>query len=424
MNKSIAKTIVFIAYFGFILDQLFSIGVDPEVMSRVYFLGIPARDFSLLLMLGVFFLFSRAIFKTTNNIIPFLVGISVPIYLLSGIILNGISNFLIFNADIRTFLWFFGGIAFGFSVLQTKNPKKTIEIIVVLSTFFLILSSIFSAGFREYSAGAQISRIGHPNVYMFAGWLLTTLIILVNISPPVFAKKVIPAISLLSLLFFSAILTGARSMFLACIAIFVFFMISFKFRIRESLLFITKSKLSSRFMILFLIFILSIYFIFYLDVYRVHRFLTLFDFKMLLSDIRVVEFSSFFQQSDLFNLIVGKGFGGSIESPIYNFEPTSTMHIGIMNFWMKLGFFPFLIVFIFLFCKIPLLYIRSYRRFNKNISTKPNAANMLILPSIFPWLLALLISGGFSEINFLMAGFVLYLYGAVKNIGISSILAK
>jgi len=100
------------------------------------------------------------------------------------------------------------------------------------------------------------------------------------------------------------------------------------------------------------------------------------------------------------------------------------MHIGIMNFWMKLGFFPFLIVFIFLFCKIPLLYIRSYRRFNKNISTKPNAANMLILPSIFPWLLALLISGGFSEINFLMAGFVLYLYGAVKNIGISSILAK
>lgn len=424
MNKSIANIIVFIAYFGFILDQLFSIGVDPEAASRVYFLGIPARDFSLLLMGGVFFFFGRAIFKTTNNIIPFLVGISIPIYLMQGIILNGISNFSIFNADIRTFLWFFGGIAFGFSVLKTKNPKKTIEIIVILSICFLILSSILSPDFQAYRAGAQTPRIGHPSVYMFAGWVLVLIIILINISPPIFLKKLIPGISLLSLLYFAAILTGARSMFLVCVLIFVFFIISFRFRIRKSLLFITKSKLSSKFIILFLIFILSIYFIFYLDIYRVHRFLTLLDFKMLLSDIRIAEFSNFFQQSDLFNLIVGRGFGGRIESPIYNFELTNTMHIGIMNFWMKLGIFPFLIIFIFLFLKVPLLYIGSYLRFHKNIFTRQNAANILILPSLFPWLLALLLSGGFSEINFLMAGFVLYLYGAVKNIGISSMLAK
>ncbi len=48
------KLLVLVSFFLLLLDPVFSIGVDPIYIQRVYLLGMPASDYALMLMLITF----------------------------------------------------------------------------------------------------------------------------------------------------------------------------------------------------------------------------------------------------------------------------------------------------------------------------------------------------------------------------------
>lgn len=414
--------IVFLTLICLLLDPIFAIGVDPENITKIYFFGIPASDFALALMLITFFINLKAITTFVSNKILLLVGISFFFFLIQGILINWTSNFSIFNIDIRTFLWFFGGIAFAFMLVKTERILGHLKIIIVISIFLIILSSVKSEGYYAFTKGLNVERIGHPNIYILSGWLFSPIILLFNITPPKLLKKIVPLSSTILFLYFVAILSATRSSLIISFILILFFAISLRIRINNSTILIDRYTTSTKFYVLIPSIVTIIYLAFYLDASRLLRFLTIFDFHALLNDNRFFELKSFFIQSDLMQIIFGRGLGGTISSSIHQGELTSTLHIGVLNFWMKMGILPFLTIFWYLYIKIPIRYIRSFNICKYEDTDYYHTANVVLLPSLFPWIISLLLSGGFSEINFLFAGFILYFYGIVKTQGIDSIL--
>jgi hypothetical protein len=412
-----------ITYFLLILDPAFSVGVDPIDISKVYILGIPASDLALFLMLITFLSNLNTITKFVSKRILLLGVILIIYFLLQGMIINGISNISIYNLDIRIFLWFFGGIAFANVLINTGRIIQYMKVILVVSTALIVISSIYSTGYSEYVNGLadENERIGHPNIYILGAWIFSPTVLLFNITPPKLFNKVVPLVSTFFYLYFVAVLSGTRSSAITCFAILVLFAISLKIKSYNSTISIEKLKQRSKIYILITFVFILVYSAFYLDAYRITRMLTIFDSKSIAGDPRAFELLSFFVQSNFQQLIIGRGLGGSISSPIYNGEFTSTLHIGIMNFWMKLGFVPFLMVVYFLFIRVPIKYIKSYIVIKRKITNNYHTANVIVLSTLFPWLISLLISGGFGEINFLFSGFTLYTYGMVKTNGINSI---
>ena len=418
------KLLVLVSFFLLLLDPVFSIGVDPIYIQRVYLLGMPASDYALMLMLITFMVNIKKITAFINKKILVLFGILFFYFLFQGVIINGATNFSIYNSDIRTLLWFYGGIAFAYALIKTDRIIQILKIIVIVSTILIVISSIYSIGYSEYMQGLtnDNERIGHPNIYILGAWIFLPIILLFNITPPKLSEKLIPLTSIILYFYFVAILSGTRSSTIICFAVFMLFTISLKIRTNNSTINIVKVKQGYKLFILILLFLTIIYSMFYLGEYRLGRFLTIFDSKALASDSRAFEFLSFFTQSNLQQLIFGRGLGGSISSPTYNGELTPTIHIGIMNFWMKMGILPFLLVSYILFIKIPIKYLRSFNSIKSNKGNYYQTANIVILSTLFPWIISLLISGGYGEINFLFVGFSMYFYGMVKTYGIHSIL--
>jgi hypothetical protein len=414
------EVLVIITFFLLLLDPVFSVGVDPIDISKVYLLGIPSSDWALFLMLISFLSNLDTIIKFVSKMFLLLFGASIILFLLQGMIINETSNISIYNSDIRIFLWFYGGIAFANALIKTGRIIQILNIIVVVSSVLIVISSIYSAGYSDYMNGSadENERIGHPNIYILGAWIFSPVVLLFNITPPNVYNKIIPLVSTLLYLYFVAVLSGTRSSAITCIAIFVLFAIALKIRTHNSVISIEKLKLISKILILIILLMIIIYSTFYLDAYRMSRMLSIFDSGAITSDTRAFEFLSFFLQSNFQQLIIGRGLGGSIRSPIYNSEITSTMHIGIMNFWMKFGLFPFLMIVYFLFVRVPIQYIRSYIVIKSKRSNYRHTANVIILSTLFPWMISLLISGGFGEINFLFTGFAIYTHGMVKTHGI------
>lgn len=147
---------------------------------------------------------------------------------------------------------------------------------------------------------------------------------------------------------------------------------------------------------------------------------------------RYMELSDFFEQSlENESIIMGQGLGGTIKSSIYmsdptvtmHFDPTVTMHVGIFNIWMKMGMIPFIVLTIFLFIRIPSLYIKTIIN-GAALPIAKRTANLIVIPSILPWLVGLATSGGFAEVNFLFAGFAYLIYGEISNNGLRNILMQ
>ncbi|GAB6272758.1 MAG: hypothetical protein STSR0003_26090 [Smithella sp.] len=139
---------------------------------------------------------------------------------------------------------------------------------------------------------------------------------------------------------------------------------------------------------------------------------------------RLAEISDFFKQSINDNSIIyGKGLGGVIQSTIYEGNDTGTMHVGIFNIWMKMGLIVFLLFVILSFIVIPYLYINTLINSAK-IDPPVRTANLVVIPMVFPFLLSLVMSGGFAEVNFLFVGFAYLMYGAIKRNGLGHLASK
>lgn len=416
------KLLVYITFALLLLDPIFNIGVDTLDLTKVYIAGIPAADYALMLMMITFFVKLNHITSFVSIKMLVIIGLAFVFYLVQGVIINGTSNFAIFNADIRTWLWFFGGIGFAYSILRTEKPILFLKIIVIVSTLLLVVSSIKSAGFDEYFKGFTVSRIGHPNIYIMSGWIFTPIILLFNITTNTFIKKIVPFISTILFFYFVGILSNTRSSTIIAILLFLLYTISFKFRTHNSKLFISKIKISNKLYLTIFVLIIFVYFAYYLGIERKSRLLSVVEMETLLNDSRFFELISFFDNSNSSQLLFGRGFGGSVPSPTYQMKLTSTLHIGLLNFWMKMGFIPFLFITYFLFIKIPIRYIRSFNLITSKKSNYYHTANVCILSTLFPWIISLILSGGFNEISFLFAGFVMYFYGIVKSKGLNSII--
>jgi len=138
----------------------------------------------------------------------------------------------------------------------------------------------------------------------------------------------------------------------------------------------------------------------------------------IIQEARFQEILDFFEQGLMRDsLVFGQGLGATIQSSTYHYFETSTMHVGIFNIWMKMGIIPFLIVTTLLFFRIPFIYINTWIG-RQHLSENTSTANIAILPSFFPWIASLAISGGFSEVSFFAAGISYYLYEEVRSNGL------
>jgi hypothetical protein len=142
------------------------------------------------------------------------------------------------------------------------------------------------------------------------------------------------------------------------------------------------------------------------------------------NDLRYFEGIQFIDQSlENNSIIFGQGLGGTINSLLNTEASTVYLHIGILNFWMKMGIIPFVLVSVLLFLRIPYLYVKSLGSGNAFSITK-RTANLIVLPSIFPWIIGLAMSGGFEESSFLSAGFAYLMYGEICKNGLKRILGQ
>jgi hypothetical protein len=159
----------------------------------------------------------------------------------------------------------------------------------------------------------------------------------------------------------------------------------------------------------------------YLDPARASRLATTFNAQALITDPRAFEILDFFASSGLSQLVIGRGVGGSVRSSIYGGEQTQTMHVGIMNVWLKFGVISFVVTAVVLLGVVPAKYFRSRKRVRESVGGRSyeDVANVIVLPALFPWIVLLVLSGGFDEASFMLLGATIFLYGVVRRLGSS-----
>lgn len=406
------------------MENILSIGVAQELRSRFYIYGIPSRDIVLLVMLGIFVLNLKGISSLIKKDKIFLFLFVVYFFTLQGILINGFSSIPIIRADMRSLLWFLGGISFCFVLIKTGKVKANLQTLVGLTTFLLVISVFKSAALENAIpfAFANSRRLAESNVYIFSGVLLVPLILLFNIKDNASRYQILPIFGIVAVLYSGVILSASRSMLVITGIILIFYCLSFS--LKNNGIFINRiQQRKGIFWVLALAGIGTCLFIWLISKggIRLER-LTNIGLASFFDNIRYAEITSFFEQvSNSMSIIFGQGLGGIIASPIYPLKGTGTMHIGIFNFWMKMGIVPFILVVLFLFIRIPYLYLRTLRK-PSIISSYRRTANLVVLPSLFPWIASLAMSGGFSEVSFLFAGFAYLMYGEICKNGLARVL--
>lgn len=380
----------------------------------------------LLVMLGIFVLNLKGILSLIKKDKIFIFLFIVCFFTLQGILVNGFSSIPMIRADLRSLLWFLGGISFCFVLIKTGKVKFNLQILVGLTTFVLIMSVFKSAALENAIpfAFADSRRLAESNVYTFSGFLLTPLILLFNIKDNASQYQILPVFGIVSIIFSGIILSSSRSMLVISGIILIFYCLSFS--LKNNGIFINRiQQRKGIFWVLAVAGIGICLFVWLVSKGGIHleRLMNI-GLASFYHDIRYAEITSFFDQMlNSMSIIFGQGLGGTIASPIYPLKGAGTMHVGIFNFWMKMGIISFILVVLFLFIRIPYLYIRTFC--NPAIfSPFKRTANLVVLPSLFSWIAFLAMSGGFSEVNFLFAGFAYLMYGEICKNGLVRVLKR
>jgi len=424
MNKTVYCIIFYITYAGFLAENILSIQVPLSLRSRFYIFGIPSRDLVLLLMLSIFIYKQDEILTIIRHNMVYIVVVLVSFFTLQGLLINGYSVIPIIRADLRVILWFLGGISFGFILIKTGYVRLNLRIIVIFTTSMLLVSTFYSeaAQLSRIIGIIYIYRIIEENIFIFSGILMPLLIILFNIEDKSFKTQLIPIYALLTLIYCNIYLSVTRSMSIIILLLLVLYILSL--RGYKDVINVPNRPYKILKYGVYLIIFLGMYFI--IDNLTLEgRFnrLSEFSIQSIINDPRFIEFQDFIEQSIQRNvLIVGQGFGGSINSFIQNMYATNTMHIGIVNIWMKMGIIPFIVIAFYFYIKYPYMFIKaivSQSSYNSN----QRIACTVVLPSLFPWFIALTMSGGFNEASFLFAGFSYYFYYEINKNGMLHILS-
>ena len=91
MNKLFYNILLYLTYVGFNLENIFNIGKDPLLFKRVYLLGIPVRDITLIIMLEFFVFNIKSIFRVVKPSQIFLFFFVICFFTFQGLIINGLS---------------------------------------------------------------------------------------------------------------------------------------------------------------------------------------------------------------------------------------------------------------------------------------------------------------------------------------------
>lgn len=410
-KKFFYSFLLWTTYIGFNIENILAIGQPLESFQRFYLFSIPARDLVLLMMLAVFVFHLKEVLIFIKKVKIFLFFFILWFFILQGIFLNGLSAVPFIRADLRVLLWFLGGISFCLVLIKTHRVRLNLTLMVGLTTVFLVLSSLYG----EESS----SRIANPNIFMFMGFLFTPLILLFSINRSRLKYQLLPILGIAAISYYGTYLTQVRSMLLVTVIIVLLYLFSFGYKKEDN--FIGRIRLGKAgLVLLILIMMIACLFPLMSDHSGRHH-LKKISFEAIFSDIRFRELGNFFDQNkDSISIVFGRGLGGTINSIIQKSNAVGAMHIGIANFWMKMGLVPFIFLSIFLFVKVPYLYFKTLFR-PEEFTPFKRTANLVVLPTLFPWIVLLLISGGFGEVNFLFAGFAYLMHKEICRNGLERI---
>lgn len=423
MNKKFYNFLFWLTYIGFNIETILSIGKDPLLFERFYISGIPSRDIVLILMLGAFAVNQNKIFSTIkrNNIHLFILVICF--FTFQGLFINGFSSIPLIRADLRSLLWFLGGISFCFILFKTGNVKLNLQIIVGLTTVLLIFSSF---GSQEWQNARVIgitnsTRISHPSIFYFMAFLFTPLILLFSSDNHSLISRILSIFAIGAIVFSGVYFAVCRSILILSLILFVLYFLSLG--LKNDGILINKIKIRKGLLLVLLLLSIGSYLlIFILFKESRLRHLSELSFVSITSDSRYSEIIALFKQySNSIFIVIGNGLGGTLDSPTFQYDSVGGLHIAIFNFWLKMGIIPFISIAIFLFIIIPYQYIKTLCRPAIYPPFK-RTANLVILPTLFPWIASLAMSGGFDEVNFLFAGCVYYMYSEVCQNGLENIL--
>jgi hypothetical protein len=403
--KNIFIILLTLSYFSEIIIN--SINFNPLIYERSKILGVPIND--LWLIIGCIF-FIKFIIKESFKIEEWILIIWQLVIIIIGIIIGVSSlnwnNINEINSDVRINLSFMAGMGLSFLIVYNKKKieiKKQAELIVKICIISIIVSSLFYATIREINIYSDLDpyRIIPANIFIISGILIPIIIIFT----PIMEKELL-VYSLITLIIFLVILSGTRSMM---IVTFVTYLIVIKLKKYQSqILDINKIKYFKLTIIILIILAISSWYF-----SGVERIFNNFSIKSIYNDPRFYEVLEFLSVFSLIDNPFGLGFGSLINSPIYNGNLTGIIHIGIFNFIMKSGLLGAgFIIYIILY-----VIIKSIKnlKLDKKIIKEDILLAKSSLYSFYPWFIFLIISGGYGETNFLMAGFALGIFILYKK---------
>ena len=404
---------------GFIAEDIAAIGVAADQIEPLSVSGVPVRDMAVLLALFCLILRYRQMLRVAGGRGLLLIVAIFVLGLFQGLSSYGVSRLL--NYDIRIFLSFLGGIGFALALERARNARTHLTVLLLLLTVLMVISSLFSPSYYEYRLTGEAVRVAHPSLYMFAGLMTVPLVLMTNLTAASIRSKLIPALCLAACFVFGALLSSTRSNLIISAVLVLILLTSLRMHFRNGIVSIENTKGTTKLVVLSVGLMVSILLWSTVDSGRTARYSTLVNPSVLLTDARVLELAEFYASSNNSQLLLGRGVGGSITTPILGGEMTQAMHIGIINVWMKYGLLPFAIASVFLFLVIPIRYVRSFANAQRPSlqRTTSDTANIVILPSLFPWIIGLLISGGYGQGSLFFAGFTFYAYSLVKRDGVA-----
>lgn len=420
LNRIGYTFILYSIYFGFVLGDILTIW-NSEYKGTYHLFGVPIKDIVLILVLIFFFIDRKMIFTRISKKVICLYIVIIIYYTLQGIIVNGFSGAT--RVDLRYFLWFLGGISFGSVLVRTGEIRRNLEIITVVTAILMLAAALFGDKFQS-AVNFQIidyGRISEMGIYVFAGLLYTPLILCFNLKSGSWQNHAVPLLGISILIFAGVFLANARSMAIILTVILLLYILSFG--IQSNGIVINRIKTGKYLCFAFVVGIIgALLFVYALSVdVRLERILNI-SAEAIGKESRYLEAILFYEQGITDDtLVFGKGFGGTVISPISGWDETAVMHIGILNVWMKMGLGPFILISIYIFIVLPSVYVINLIK-RTSFYNYTRTANLIIIPSLFPWIMNLAMSGGYSPQDSIFVGVAYMIYREIRINGLRRIL--
>jgi hypothetical protein len=420
LSKTSHTFLLYSIYLAFVIGDILTIW-NPEYKGTFYLLDMPIRDIALIVMLIYFFINWKMIFRLVSKKFIFLYVAIIICFTLQGIIISGFSGWT--RADLRFFLWFLGGISFGSVLIRTGEIRGHLIIIAGLTAGLVLAAALFGEEFQlaRSTLITEYGRVSEPGIYTFGVLLYPPLILLFNMRDDSWQSHIISVLCIGILCFTGVYLANARS--IGIIFVVILFLYVLSFGMQNNGIIINRIRMGKYLCIAMVVGIIGAYLFTYalsIDT-RLERVLNV-SATALGTDTRYIEAISFYEQGINDDTIVfGKGLGGTIISPTFDWDETGAIHIGMLNFWMKMGLIPFILISIYIFIILPILYFISLIK--RASFSNYRTANLIVIPALFPWIMNLAISGGFTPPDSIFVGVACVIYGEISINGLRRILS-